>query len=111
MLKLLGPLVALALLAAACSSAASTPTPAPQTFRVQVDAKTPKFGATFSAYFPNELTARPGDTVQFKLVDTGEPHTVTFGTLVDQGLAAAAKAPPGEGDAVPELQKLPNVLP
>ncbi|MDP9321187.1 MAG: hypothetical protein M3P16_08850, partial [Chloroflexota bacterium] len=41
----------------------------------------------------------PGDTVRFTAVDRGEPHTVTFGTLVEDALAAIAKipkdAPPG----------------
>ncbi len=112
---LIAVFAAVALVAAACSKA--EPTPVPLTLAVQVDGKASTYNSTFLAYFPNELTARPGDTVQFKLVDTGEPHTVTFGTLADQALAAAAKAaaapnaPPGVGDAVPEMQKLPNLLP
>lgn len=69
------------------------------TYDVQVDASTPAFNLATFAYFPNELRVHPGDTVRFTAVDRGEPHTVTFGTLVEDALAAIAKipkdAPPG----------------
>ena len=122
MLKTLGVVVVLlALVATACTSATPTPvptaTPVPSpTFNVQVDGSATAFNAAFIAYFPNELSVHPGDTVQFKLVDMGEPHTVTLGTLVDQGLAAVDKLGPPSPTAPPppepsELKKLPSLLP
>ena len=94
----------------------STPVPPPQTFNIQVDGSTAAFNAAFDAYFPNELSVHPGDTVQFKLVDRGAPHTVTLGTLVDQGLAAVDKLGPPSPTAPPppppaEMLKLPDLLP
>ena len=77
---------------------------------VNVDGKAPNYNGFFTAYFPSKLTVHPGDTVQFKLTDTGEPHTVTLGTLTDIGLAAAAKVKDPNAP-VPELDKLPTLLP
>lgn len=34
-------------------------------------------------YFPRKVTVRPGDTVEFEQAWTGEPHSVTFGSLVE----------------------------
>lgn len=80
----------------------------PQNLVIGVDAKTDEFELATTAYFPKAVTAHPGDTLTFESVWTGEPHTVTFGTLVDDGLAKAdpeAEAPPEE------LQKIPHLLP
>lgn len=67
----------------------------PATFPVQVDALPEDFSASFFSYFPSELSARPGDTVRFTSRFTGEPHTVAFGTLVDQALEAFDAVPAG----------------
>jgi hypothetical protein len=68
-------------------------------FSVQVDGATPAFNVTFAAYFPDSLQIHPGDSIDFHSVFRGSPHTVTLGTLVDQGLAAydqaVAEGPPG----------------
>ena len=77
---------------------------------VNVDGKSPNYNGFFLAYFPSKLTVHPGDTVQFKLVDSGEPHTVSMGTLADAGLAAAAKSKDPQAP-VPELEKLPRLFP
>lgn len=72
--------------------------------------------ATF-AYFPSELTVAAGDTVVFRSNDTGEPHTVTFGTIVDGAFKAAKGLPPDTPPdklppAVKELdEKVPPMLP
>src|SRR2546422_965646 len=102
--------VAAALLAAACSSPkpASPATPSrssvpagPQTFTVSVDGKSPSYNLAADAYFPSALKVHPGDAIQFKEVWSGEPHTVTFGTLVDRSAAAPPSIfPKGRGDAV-----------
>lgn len=83
----------------------------PMTVGVQVDGKTPSFNGTFTAYFPNEVKVHPGDTVSFKSNFTGEPHTVTMGTLVDTGLPKALAAGPNATDEPPELKKIPDLLP
>jgi plastocyanin len=79
-----------------------------QTLPVQVDAQAGENGVSFTSFFPSELTAHPGDTLDFTEVFTGEPHTVTFGALVDQGFA---KLDPNAQDEPAELKKIPNMLP
>jgi plastocyanin len=112
--------VALTLVFAACgddddssSNAGGTTTTTeatggPQTVEVQVDASTADTPIAFTKYFPADVTLHPGDTVDFKSNFTGEPHTVTFGTLVDQGLA---KVDPNAQEEPPELAKIPALLP
>ena len=75
---------------------------------VGVDASSKTSQVGFTAYFPNEVTLHPGDTVDFESHFNGEPHTVTFGTLVDQGLA---KASPTDQEEPAELKKIPPLLP
>jgi len=111
-------LAALTLVFAACggddsssTNAAKTTTTAAngaQTLKVQVDVSPGDASVAATMYFPHMVTAHPGDTVQFNAVFTGEPHTVTFGTLVDQGFA---KLDPKSDTEPPELQKIPTLLP
>ena len=75
-------------------------TEGPVTLPVSVDAMPDDFSASFFSYFPRQLSARPGDTVEFTSDFSGEPHTVAFGTLIDDALAAF--------DAVPDGQPLPQ---
>lgn len=94
---------ALALIVASCTTPEKTTqdggTGSGVTYDVQVDATTPAFNLATISYFPNELKAHPGDTIRFTSVDRGEPHTVTFGTLIDDALKAflaiPKDAPPG----------------
>lgn len=79
-----------------------------QTVRVMVDAKATTTSVSFLGYFPKKVTVHPGDAVVFEEVFTGEPHSVTLGTLVDQGLA---KSTPEDTTEPPELQKIPVMLP
>lgn len=67
----------------------------PVTVPVSVDAKPEGFSASFFAYFPRQLTARPGDTLEFTSVFSGEPHTVAFGKVIDEALTAFSAVPPG----------------
>ena len=91
------------------SSSSSTP------IAVQVDSKSTAFNFASTAYYPNEIQVHAGDTVRFTSVFTGEPHTVTLGTLVQQGLDAydqAAKTNPQVDDhTIPQLAKIPDLLP
>lgn len=97
----LGALVAvLALVASACAEDTTTTTTGgtagggPQTVTVNVDWDEDDPNTAFFAYFPRQVKVHAGDTVQFKINDTGEPHTVTFGTKLNEALALAAQYPP-----------------
>ncbi|MDQ6928182.1 MAG: hypothetical protein M3159_05910 [Actinomycetota bacterium] len=109
-------LVLVTLLAAACSSdnKSTTSSSGPTTAKVQVDGSTPAFNAAFTSYFPNEVKVHPGDTVSFNSVFRGEPHSVSFGTLVDQGLAAAAPHANDQNfdeSSIPQLAAIPPMVP
>lgn len=75
---------------------------------VQIDSSPADTQLALSAFFPSEVTVHPGDTIDFKSNFTGEPHTVTFGTLVDAGLK---KVDPNAQDEPAELKKIPALLP
>lgn len=79
-----------------------------QTLAVDVDADPGSTSMGFTAFFPNEITVHAGDTIDFTEHFSGEPHTVTFGTLVDQGLP---KVDPNASDEPPELKKIAPLLP
>jgi plastocyanin len=81
--------------AAVTTTGATTAETGPLTLPIGVDALPEDFSASFFAYFPQQLTARPGDTVQFTSNFTGEPHTVAFGTVIDEALTALAAIPAG----------------
>ena len=99
---LLFVVLVIGLVAPACSSG-------PQRRTVLVDNQATGLNAAFLAYFPNNVTVHPGDTVDFKEMWTGEPHSVTMGTLVDAGLAAQ-DAVKGDAEA-PAFAKLPTMIP
>ena len=80
------------------------------TYTVMVDGKSDDYKIGTTAYFPSELKVSAGSTIDFQSVFTGEPHTVTLGSLVDAGLKAAAADPDAEEEPA-ELQKLPPLLP
>ena len=72
----------------------------PMTYEVQVAGNPGDANLAVLAYFPNEVTVHAGDTIQFTLVDTGEPHTVTMGKLVDEGLEGVQEPSPEADSAV-----------
>jgi plastocyanin len=94
---------------AACGSSKSSSSA--KTLKIQVDGTTDKFNGAFLKYFPNSVSARPGDTIDFAETWTGEPHTVTMGTLVETGLKAAQAAGPNAQTPPPDYAKLPGLLP
>ncbi len=129
----LGPalLAGVLALAAGCGSSTGTagtpsnsasPTASPAavaaTYHVSVDGNKAELGVpvneAFLAYYPKAVSVHPGDTVEFALADSGEPHTVALGALVDKA-AAAVKALPPHSDPPPavlaELKKVPDLLP
>ncbi len=50
---------------------------------VEVDYNFDDFVGSFLAYFPRNVTVRPGTTVKFHQTWTGAPHSVTFGAALD----------------------------
>jgi len=102
---------ALALVAAGCGKSSTTSTTSTgggtQAITVETSPNTDQFNGAFTTFFPNKLTVHPGATVAFKLTHfSGEPHTITFGTLVN---AAATKADAlGPNATIPQLDELDN---
>ena len=87
-MRILGvTLAALAVLAAACGGGKSstdktaTAVASPKTVKVQVDGTGTDHNEMFFQYFPDAVTLHPGDTIDFNLHDSGEPHTVSFGDV------------------------------
>ncbi len=89
--------------------------------QVLVDYHFDQYAAVFAAYFPKQVSVHPGDTVVFKQSWTGEPHTVTMGTAVDEvysviwkylkdGPPFPEKPPddPAAGAALNKLSALPS---
>ena len=52
--------------------------------RVLVDYKHDQFAASFLSYFPKRVKVHAGDVVEFKQYWSGEPHSVTMGTAIDE---------------------------
>lgn len=75
---LLAVIVGLGALAVACGGGDGS-----ETREVLVDHLDDEVASSFIAYFPSDVTVRPGDEVVFKQEWTGEPHSVTMGTMVD----------------------------
>src|SRR5947208_16219594 len=107
---LCGVVAVLSMGAVACGSSSSS---GGGTRAVQVDGTTDKYNGAFLAYFPKQVTVHPGDTVSFHENWTGEPHTVTMGTLVEDGLKAIKDAGPNaqNGPPPPAFASLPTLLP
>lgn len=117
--RLTAVLALVALLGSACGGDEGDDTPSggqsgadgPVTLPVSVDAMPDDFSASFFAYFPRQLSARPGDTVEFTSDFSGEPHTVAFGTLIDDALTAFAAVPAGQPqpqDVKDKLARIPS---
>jgi plastocyanin len=95
------------------TTAAPAAAAGPEEFKVDLEGKTEAFHGEFGAFYPNSLSARPGDTVTFRLAfASGVPHTVTLGTLVDKGVAKLAALGPQASIAAqensPEMLNLPD---
>jgi plastocyanin len=75
--------VALVLLVALLGACTGGDDSGPQERTVRVDFSHDEFGSYFLEYYPRKITLRPGDTAVFRQTWTGEPHSVTMGTLVD----------------------------
>lgn len=121
MRRLAAMVAVVALFGAACgkdkttSTATTTTTAAAATsgaVTVQVDGKPADLSMSALAYFPQAVTVHAGDKVTFHSNDTGEPHTVTLGTIIDTSLKAFNALPDAikNADAPPDaaaIAKLP----
>ena len=110
-----GSLVVTGCTSGSTAPSSATPASAPTSYDVQLDNKAAAFNFQADAYYPNALKVHPGDTVRFKGLDRGVPHTVTFGTMVDAAVAALAKRPAPAPNAPPpppppELAKLGRLI-
>jgi plastocyanin len=52
--------------------------------RVLVDYKHDQFAASFLSFFPKRVKVHAGDTVEFRQFWSGEAHSVTMGTAIDE---------------------------
>jgi plastocyanin len=107
---------------AAESTAAETTAPAsgePQEFVVMVDGRTDQYNGSFFGYFPDTVQVHPGDRILYHSMFTGEPHSVTFGSAVDEVVIGFMEMTPeqlsGEAPPPPELDAafalIPAMLP
>lgn len=107
--------VVLALVAGACSRNTTARKETGNTFRIDVDHHTQTDTTAFLAYFPSELKAHPGDTLHFVENWSGEPHTVTFGSIIDKAFAKIPAEPKDEDFEkifeLPEVQAVPQFFP
>ena len=89
-------------------SPAATLAKGPETYVVAVDGNGQGITGNLDFYFPGQFKVHAGDSVTFKQNDSGAPHTVTFGTLVDEAVGAIEKAgSPPVVNTITEVQKLP----
>lgn len=86
---------------------------------VGIDGQVDAFNGAFLAYFPDRVTVHPGDTVVYESRFSGEPHSITFGTLVTDAVEAFRSLTPeqleSEGPPPPEVaaafEAIPSMLP
>ncbi len=74
-----------------------------------------RFSSVLVSFFPSLVPLHPGDAVNFEVRDSGEPHSVALGRLVDTAVTALAELPTTAGvktiEDLPQMKKLPSVLP
>ena len=111
-------LVVLVLVGVACTGSGDRgdDTAASQSFTVEVDGKADGFSAGFPAFFPDQVTVHPGDTVTVRLeAASGQPHTATLGTLVDAAVARldrlGSRAYLAAQEISPQMLRLPDASP
>jgi plastocyanin len=61
-------------------------------------------------YAPDTITAHPGDTIAYRSEFSGEPHTITFGTLVEAAIDVWEGLPAGDRAAVYTDESTPPAL-
>jgi plastocyanin len=93
----------------------------PQTYTLETDLNRADLNLpvneTAYSFYPKALSLHPGDTVSIKLNDSGEPHTLALGTLVDAVSVPYAKLTPAQKQDDPPAaiqaaaDKVPDLLP
>jgi plastocyanin len=72
------------------------------------------FPSVFTAFLPSTVALHPGDAVNFQLRDTGEPHSIALGTIVDAAVNAAEGLGPAatlkQIEARKEMKAVPSVF-
>jgi plastocyanin len=53
---------------------------------IEVDYHSDDFAGSFLGYYPRDVTVTPGMTLKFHQTWTGEPHSVTLGKVIDDGI-------------------------
>jgi plastocyanin len=74
-----------------------------------------RFSSVMSSFFPSLIALHPGDAVNFEVRDSGEPHTIALGRLVDAALTALdtleTTADLRAIEGLPQMRALPTVFP
>lgn len=74
-----------------------------------------RFNSALLSFFPSHVPLHPGDAVNFEVRDSGEPHSVALGKLVDRAITALGTLGLTEGiktiEGLPQMRKLPSVFP
>jgi plastocyanin len=91
-------LIALALVAGACSSGGPK---GAQTYNIQADAASAAGkNFQFSAFYPSTIKARPGDTITISNGGSVAPHSVSFGVKPDRSDSPPLVTATGENPAI-----------
>lgn len=73
------------------------------------------YPSVFTAFVPSQVPLHPGDAVNFQLQDTGEPHAVAMGRLVDAAVTAAEALGPSatlkQIENLKAMKKIPAMIP
>jgi plastocyanin len=72
------------------------------------------FPSVLTAFLPSAVPLHPGDSVNFQLRDTGEPHSVALGGIIDAAVDAAEALGPSatlkQIEALKQMKAVPSVI-
>ncbi|MGH9274808.1 MAG: hypothetical protein ACRDZU_09190 [Acidimicrobiales bacterium] len=109
----LAAMAVLALVAAGCGddddSGATTTTAGDDgggPITIGIDGKSDDVNMFAFRYFPDKVQAHAGDTLVYEARFTGEPHSITFGTSIDEAIKLVQSVPPEvlESDGPPPAE-------
>ena len=88
---------------------------------IQVDYRSDDFAGSFLGFYPRDVTVKPGTTLKFRQTWNGEPHSVTLGSVIDDGIKPVldlvrgiqdgTKEDPGEPPPEYNAELFDNTLP
>lgn len=85
------------------------------TIEVGDDNRVFRFPSVFNAFLPSEVPLHAGDAVNFQVRDSGEPHTLAMGRLVNEAVSEIERlGPTAELDDIEktkQMRKLPTLFP